>query len=82
MLRFINWYIAKLHVAATRDIALTTAFLRVANLMMPPQSLLRPAIAWRVWRGNQRPRLSVTNQDVEQVLQLVAVFFAALAAAG
>jgi hypothetical protein len=54
MLRFINWYIGKLHLAATRDSALATAFLKVANLMIPPRSLLSPAIAWRVWRGNRR----------------------------
>jgi len=54
MLRFINWYIGKLHLAATRDSTLTTAFLKVANLMVPPPSLLSPAIAWRVWRGNRR----------------------------
>jgi len=54
MLRFINWYIGKLHLAATRDSTLATAFLKVANLMIPPSSLLHPAIAWRVWRGNYR----------------------------
>jgi 2-polyprenyl-6-methoxyphenol hydroxylase-like FAD-dependent oxidoreductase len=54
MLRFINWYIGKLHLAATRDSTLATAFLKVANLMIPPSSLLHPAIAWRVWRGHYR----------------------------
>ncbi|MBP0590840.1 monooxygenase [Paraburkholderia sp. LEh10] len=56
MLRFINWYIGKLHVAATRDSTLTTAFLNVVNLMIPPSSLLDPAIAWRVWRGQREAR--------------------------
>jgi 2-polyprenyl-6-methoxyphenol hydroxylase-like FAD-dependent oxidoreductase len=51
MLRFINWYIGKLHLAARRDSTLATAFLKVANLMIPPPSLLSPEIAWRVWRG-------------------------------
>ncbi|HET9388322.1 MAG TPA: hypothetical protein VFO44_01620 [Steroidobacteraceae bacterium] len=55
MLRFINWYIGKLHLAARHDIRLTTAFLKVVNLLSPPSSLLSPAIAWRVWRGNRRP---------------------------
>jgi 2-polyprenyl-6-methoxyphenol hydroxylase-like FAD-dependent oxidoreductase len=54
MLRFINWYIGKLYLAATHDSTLTTALLKVANLMIPPPSLLSPAIAWRVWRGNRR----------------------------
>jgi 2-polyprenyl-6-methoxyphenol hydroxylase-like FAD-dependent oxidoreductase len=62
MLRFINWYIAKLHVAATRDSTLAIAFLRVANLTISPRSLLSPAIAWRVWRGNHRPRLSEVSE--------------------
>jgi 2-polyprenyl-6-methoxyphenol hydroxylase-like FAD-dependent oxidoreductase len=51
MLHFINWYVGKLHLAAMHDGALATAFLKVVNLMMPPPSLLSPAIAWRVWRG-------------------------------
>ena len=55
MLRFINWYIGKLHLAATRDSTLATAFLKVLNLMLPPPSLLSPASALRVWRGNRRP---------------------------
>ncbi|SAK91015.1 Putative epoxidase LasC [Caballeronia pedi] len=55
MLRFINWYLGKLHLAATRDSDLATAFLKVVNLMMPPSSLLGPAIVRRVWRGNRRP---------------------------
>jgi 2-polyprenyl-6-methoxyphenol hydroxylase-like FAD-dependent oxidoreductase len=65
MLRFINWYIGKLHLAATRDSTLATAFLEVVNLMMPPSSLLSPAIAWRVWQGNRRPVLPVASPAIE-----------------
>ncbi|WP_250866532.1 NAD(P)/FAD-dependent oxidoreductase [Caballeronia sp. INSB1] len=54
-MRFINWYIGKLHLAATRDSTLATAFLKVVNLMMPPSSLFSPAIVGRVWHGNRRP---------------------------
>ena len=50
--KFINWYIGKLHLAAERDGALAKAFLRVANLEAPPQSLLHPWIVARVIRGN------------------------------
>ena len=50
--RFINWYIGKLHMAARYDGALANAFLRVANLEAPPTSLLSPANAWRVICGN------------------------------
>ena len=54
MRRFINWYIGKLHVAAAQDSVLAAAFLKVANLTTPPLSLLSPAMAWRVWRGNRQ----------------------------
>lgn len=66
MLRFINWYIGKLHLAATQDSTLATAFLKVVNLMVPPSSLLSPAIAWRVWRGNRRPALSASSPAIER----------------
>jgi 2-polyprenyl-6-methoxyphenol hydroxylase-like FAD-dependent oxidoreductase len=50
--KFINWYIGKLHRAAEHDGGLANAFLRVANLEAPPQSLLHPSIVSRVIRGN------------------------------
>ena len=56
--RFINWYIGKLHMAARNDGRLATAFLRVANLEAPPTSLLSPAIVARVIWGNLAPKLS------------------------
>ncbi|MFM0145848.1 FAD-dependent oxidoreductase [Paraburkholderia sp. RL18-085-BIA-A] len=65
MRRFINWYIGKLHLAATRDTTLATAFLKVVNLMISPRSLLSPAIVWRVWRGNWRSALSVSSSAIE-----------------
>jgi 2-polyprenyl-6-methoxyphenol hydroxylase-like FAD-dependent oxidoreductase len=52
--RFINWYIGKLHMAARHDAKLATAFLEVANLEEPPTRLLRPDIVMRVIRGNLR----------------------------
>ena len=54
--RFINWYIGKLHMAARDDAWLAAAFLRVANLEMPPAQLLSPAVIMRVIRGNLRRR--------------------------
>lgn len=50
--RFINWYIGKLHMAARHDARLATAFLEVANLEAPPAQLLHPATVLRVIRGN------------------------------
>jgi 2-polyprenyl-6-methoxyphenol hydroxylase-like FAD-dependent oxidoreductase len=68
MLRFINWYVGKLQLAAARDSALTAAFLEVANLTMSPPSLLSPVIAWRVWQGNRRPAPSIPSPAVEAVV--------------
>jgi 2-polyprenyl-6-methoxyphenol hydroxylase-like FAD-dependent oxidoreductase len=52
MTRFITWYLGKLHHAAQHDAALSIAFLKVVNLLEPPPSILRPAVVWRVLRGN------------------------------
>jgi 2-polyprenyl-6-methoxyphenol hydroxylase-like FAD-dependent oxidoreductase len=54
MVRFINWYVAKLHKAAHHDPKLALAFHRVTNLLASPQSLLRPDYAFRVWKGQHR----------------------------
>jgi hypothetical protein len=48
MVRFRNWYLAKLHVEARHDSRLVMAFLRVTNLLAPPSSLLRPSVVMRV----------------------------------
>lgn len=60
MVNFINWYVAKLHIAARHDPRVVLAFQKVANLMAPPPSILAPGIALRVLRGNlfrpSRPR--------------------------
>ena len=50
--RLANAYLARLHAAAADDGRLAVAFARVAGLVAPPQSLLRPGIALRVLRGN------------------------------
>jgi flavin-dependent dehydrogenase len=51
-LRFINWYIGKLHLAACHDATLANAFLQVANLQARPEQLLHPAVVMRVISGN------------------------------
>jgi 2-polyprenyl-6-methoxyphenol hydroxylase-like FAD-dependent oxidoreductase len=50
--RFINWYVGKLHMAARYDGRLANAFIEVANLQAGPESLLHPAIVLRVIWGN------------------------------
>jgi hypothetical protein len=54
--RFINWYIGKLHMAARHDAVLANAFLKVANLTMSPAGLLHPSVVMRVIYGNVRWR--------------------------
>jgi hypothetical protein len=42
--KFVNWYMAKLHKAAHSDRVPAMAFFRVANLLAPPPSVLRPMV--------------------------------------
>jgi hypothetical protein len=50
--RFVNWYVGKLHLAARHDAQLTNVFLQVANLEAAPTRLLHPSIVLRVLKGN------------------------------
>jgi 2-polyprenyl-6-methoxyphenol hydroxylase-like FAD-dependent oxidoreductase len=54
-----NAYIARLHAAAAHDARLAAAFVRVAGLIEPPGSLLRPGIVLRVLRGRRAPHRGV-----------------------
>jgi 2-polyprenyl-6-methoxyphenol hydroxylase-like FAD-dependent oxidoreductase len=49
--RLVSAYLTRLHAAAAHDADLAGAFLRVAGLVAPPGSLLRPGVAVRVLRG-------------------------------
>jgi hypothetical protein len=59
--RLVNAYIARLHAGAAHDARLASAFVRVAGLVAPPQSLLRPSIAVRVLRAGLRPAPAVAS---------------------
>jgi 2-polyprenyl-6-methoxyphenol hydroxylase-like FAD-dependent oxidoreductase len=59
--RFINWYIGKLHMAARGDAILANAFLKVANLETSPMRLLHPAVVMRVIYGNVLWRFRATE---------------------
>ena len=48
LVRFLNWYVAKLHLGARQDSSLAMAFQKVASLLVPPQSLLKPSVIARV----------------------------------
>ena len=49
-IRMLSAYLTRLHAAAAHETDLAGAFLRVAGLVAPPQSLLHPGIAVRVLR--------------------------------
>ena len=51
MVRFLNWYVAELHVGAQSDPSMAMAFQSVTNLLAPPQSLLEPRMIARVLSG-------------------------------
>lgn len=50
-LRFINWYVGKLHKCGHTDEAAARAFLRVQQLLDPPEALMHPRIFLRVLRS-------------------------------
>jgi 2-polyprenyl-6-methoxyphenol hydroxylase-like FAD-dependent oxidoreductase len=53
--RIINAYIARLQRAATRDPAVSAAFVKVIHLVAAPTSLFAPGVFLRVMRGGSRP---------------------------
>jgi flavin-dependent dehydrogenase len=61
--RLVNAYLARLHAAAADDASLASAFLRVAGLVAPPRSLLRPSIAVRVLRAGLHPATGVVASN-------------------
>jgi flavin-dependent dehydrogenase len=52
--RLLGAYLARLHAAAAHDAELAAAFIRVAGLVAPPQSLLHPSVVLRVLRKGPR----------------------------
>ncbi|MFC4584887.1 NAD(P)/FAD-dependent oxidoreductase [Sphaerisporangium corydalis] len=73
----VNAYLRHFHAAAARDPELGRRFLRVANLIDPPASLMKPSTLLRVWRagrsagaraeglpgGGKAPALQVGSND-------------------
>lgn len=57
-LRFINWYVGKLHMCGHGDARAARAFLRVQQLLDPPEALMHPTIAVRVARSLLGPLFS------------------------
>lgn len=63
--RLMNYYLSMLHRHAHRDAEAASAFLRVAQLIDSPSSLMSPKIALRVLLGNLLPRrIGVPKQKI------------------
>jgi hypothetical protein len=71
-LRLVNAYLARLHAAAAHDADLAGAFVRVAGLVAPPQSLLRPGIAVRVLRGSLHRDVASSSQGTPRTVDIGA----------
>ena len=54
LVRFLNWYLDKLHVAAHTDAQVSIAFLKVINMIAPPPSMLHPRIIARIIKAHLR----------------------------
>jgi DNA-binding CsgD family transcriptional regulator len=68
LVRFLNWYIGKLHIAAHTDAQVSITFLKVINMIAPPASILHPRILWRVMKGNLRPGQPKASAAEERAL--------------
>jgi flavin-dependent dehydrogenase len=53
---FINWYMGKLHRAATRDPEVCRAFFKMMNLLSPPALAFDPRIIFRVIKDSFMPQ--------------------------
>ena len=74
-IRLVNAYIARLHAAAAHDASLASTFVRVAGLVAPPQTLLRPKVALRVLRAGLHPPKGTVvsgNRDAVRAAQTLA----------
>ena len=69
MVRFLNWYIDKLHIAAHDDAQVSIAFLKVINMIAPPPSVLHPRIVWQVIKGNLWPGRRKASASEERALR-------------
>ncbi|MCW5609916.1 MAG: monooxygenase [Rubrivivax sp.] len=50
----VNAYLGRLQRVAVHDPVLAGAFLKVVQMLAPPESLMAPRLMWRVWRGARR----------------------------
>ncbi|AKG21808.1 FAD-dependent oxidoreductase [Calothrix sp. 336/3] len=64
-IRFINWYIAKLHIAAQEDSELALAFMKVVNMVNSPASIMHPRIFLKIiWGYIKSRKIANLQQDM------------------
>jgi 2-polyprenyl-6-methoxyphenol hydroxylase-like FAD-dependent oxidoreductase len=63
LVRFLHWYLPRLHVVARNDRDVAFAFQRVGNLLSPPPALLAPAVLWKVLFRGGRAALPAGSGD-------------------
>jgi 2-polyprenyl-6-methoxyphenol hydroxylase-like FAD-dependent oxidoreductase len=63
----INWYVAKVHQAATRSSAVNHAFLQVMNLLEPPAILFKPSVVLNVIKANLAGLLTAAPTPVRLI---------------
>lgn len=68
LIRFLNWYISKLHVAAQRDAQVSIAFLKVINMIAPPPSMMHPRIVWRILKAHLWPAKETVDKSEKPAL--------------
>jgi len=64
--RFVNWYMSKLHRAAHTDPVLSLTFHRVGNLLAAPPTVMHPRIALRVLWRNMKPAKAAAAPEAAQ----------------
>jgi 2-polyprenyl-6-methoxyphenol hydroxylase-like FAD-dependent oxidoreductase len=65
--KFLNRYISRLFVAASRNPLVAKAFLSVGNLMAPPQALFAPGVVLRVLAFGRRSRVVPSTEPVREL---------------
>ena len=69
--KLINWYMGHLHRRGHNHVDASLAFVRVAQLLDPPTSLMRPSMIVRVLAGALRRWISRSHETSEQILRSV-----------
>jgi 2-polyprenyl-6-methoxyphenol hydroxylase-like FAD-dependent oxidoreductase len=67
--RLINWYVGKVHRAATHNPAVNRAFLNVMNMLEPPTALFKPNIVLNVFSESLAAQPATEQSDASSELK-------------